>query len=104
MIKKEVKLLFFRNWNYIKSTNKEEENTKNKWLIHPRKYEVQEIMHKAHWGSGPHLKIDRTVEAIKNLGYCWEKMQKDVRELYFNCEIWDGRTKKNQKNCIQAYW
>ena len=51
-------------------------------------------MHKTHWGSGSHLKIDRTVEAIKDLGYCWEKMQKDVRELYFNCEIWAGRTKK----------
>ena len=54
-------------------------------------------MHKAHWGSGSHLKIDSTVEAIKDLGYCWEKMQKDVRELYFNCEIWDGRTKKPKK-------
>ena len=54
-------------------------------------------MHKAHWGSGFHLKIDRTVEAIKDLGYCWEKMQKDVRELYFNCEIWAGRTKKPKK-------
>ena len=24
-------------------------------------------------------------------------MQKDVRELYFNCEIWAGRTKKPKK-------
>ena len=24
-------------------------------------------------------------------------MQKDVRELYFNCEIWAGRTKKSKK-------
>ena len=47
LIKKEVKLLF-RNWNYIKSTNKEEEKSKDKWLIHPRKCEVKEIMHKAH--------------------------------------------------------
>ena len=54
-------------------------------------------MHKAHWGSEPHLKIDCTVEAIKDLGYCWEKMQKDVRELYFNCEIVIGRTKKPKK-------
>ena len=47
LIKKVVKLLF-RNWNYIKISNKEEEKTKDKWLIHPRKYEVKEIMHKAH--------------------------------------------------------
>ena len=63
--KKEEKLLF-RNWNYVKSTNKEKEKTKDKWLIHPRKYEVKEIMHKAHWGSVSHLKIDRTIEAIKD--------------------------------------
>ena len=57
-------------------------------------------MHKAHWGSGSHLKIDRTVEAIKDLGYCWEKMQKDVRELYFNYETWASRTKKPKKNTV----
>ena len=45
--KKEVKLLF-RNCNYIKSTNKEEKKSKDKWLIHPKKYEAKEIMHKVH--------------------------------------------------------
>ena len=94
--KKEVKLLF-RNLNYVINTNKDEETTKDKWYIHPRKYEVKEIMHKAHWGSRSHLKIDYTVETIKDLGYCWEKMQKDIRVLYFNCEIWAGWTKKPKK-------
>ena len=51
-------------------------------------------MHKLHWGSGSDLKNDRTVEAIKDLRYCWEKMQNGVRELFFNCEIWAGWTKK----------
>ena len=37
-------------------------------------------MHKAHWGYGFHLKFDRTVETIKDLEYCWETMQKDVRK------------------------
>ena len=62
--------------------------------MNPRKYKVKEIMQKAHWGSGSHLKIDRTVEIINDLVYCKEKMQNYVKEVYFNCKIWAGRTKK----------
>ena len=70
---------------------------------HSRKYEIKEIMHKSHWGSGSHLKFDRTVEAIKDLESCWEKMQKYVRELYFICEIWAGRTKKPKKKIAHKH-
>ena len=39
-------------------------------------------MLQAHWGSGSHLSIERTIEAIKGLGYRWDKMEK-MQESYF---------------------
>ena len=54
-------------------------------------------MYKAHWWLGFHLQIKRTVEEIKKFGYWWDKVNKDVREIYFDCEICAGRTQKPKK-------
>ena len=67
-------------------------------MIYPRVHEVNDICFKTHWGSGSHLSIERTIEAIKGLGYRWDKMEKDARELFYRWEVCAGRTKKSQKD------
>ena len=66
-------------------------------MIYSRVYEVNDICFKAHWGSESHLSIERTIEAIKGLGYRWDKMEKDARELFYRWEVCAGRTKKTKK-------
>ena len=88
-----------RNWNYNNAIKNEDGSKKSdNWMIHPRVYEVNDVCFKAHWGSGSHLSIERTIEAIKGLGYRWDKMEKDTRELFYRWEVCADRTKKNQKD------
>ena len=89
--------VLLRNWSHKSRTKDYKEEEEAMWLIYPKKHEAKELIYKAHWGSGSHLHIKRTVEEIKKLGYWWDKMEKDVREMYFNCEICAGRTKKPKK-------
>ena len=87
-----------RNWNYNNAIKNEDGSKKSdNWMIYPRVYEVNDICFKAHWGSGSHLSIERTIEAIKGLGYRWDKMEKDARELFYRWEVCAGRTKKPKK-------
>ena len=88
-----------RNWNYNNAIKNEDGSKKSdNWMIYPRVYEVNDICFKAHWGSGSYLSIERTIEAIKGLGYRWDKMEKDARELFYRWEVCAGRTKKTQKD------
>ena len=87
-----------RNWNYNNAIKNEYGSKKSdNWMIYPRVYKVNDIYFKAHWGSGSHLSIERTIEAIKGLGYRWDKMEKDVRELFYRWEACAGRTKKPKR-------
>ena len=85
-----------RNWNYSNAIKNEVVLKKSdNWMIYSRVYEVNDICFKAHWGSGSHLSIERTIEAIKGLGYRWDKMEKDARELFYRWEVCGGKTKTN---------
>ena len=71
-----------RNWNYNNAIKNEDGSKKSdNWMIYPRVYEVNDIFFKAHWGSGSHLSIERTIEAIKGLGYRWDKMEKRCKRI-----------------------
>ena len=41
--------------------------TQKEWKIYLVEYEAKEVMYKANWGSGSHLKIDKTMESIIEL-------------------------------------
>ena len=66
-------------------------------MIYPRVYEVNGICFKAHWGSGSYLSIERTIEAIKGLGYRWDKWKK-MQENYFIDEKFVLVEQKTQKD------
>ena len=86
--------MLLRNWSQkSRAKGDKEKEVETNWLIYPKKYEVIEIIYKAHWGSGSHRQIKRTIVEIKKLGYWWDKMDKNVREMYFNYEICAERTK-----------
>ena len=89
--------MLLRNWRHKSRTKDYKEEEEAIWLIYPKKHEAKELIYKVHWGSESHFHIKRTVEEIKKLGYWWDKMEKDVREINFNCEICARRTKKPKK-------
>ena len=84
-----------RNWNYKNASKNEDGSIKpDNWMIYPRVYEINDIYFKVHWGSGSHLSIERTNEAIGGLGYRWDKIEKDARELFYRWGVCAGITKK----------
>ena len=86
--------VLLRDWSHKSRTKGDKEEEEAIWIIYSIKYEAKEIIFKAHWGWESHLQIKSTVEKIKKSGYWWDKMDKDIREMYFNCEICAGKTKK----------
>ena len=72
-----------KNWSYnlqsnthtSRGNNKEEKNLiEDKWYIHPRKLQAQEIIFLAHVSVGSHLSIKHTTEQVLESGYRWENM------------------------------
>ena len=98
-----------KNWSYNLQSNthtsrgnNEEEEEKNliedKWYIHPRKLQAQEIIFLAHVSVGSHLSIKRTTEQVLESGYRWENMDSDISEMISRCEICGTRGSKPRKN------
>ena len=95
-----------KNWSYnlqsnthtSRGNNEEEKNLiEDKWYIHPRKFQAQEIIFLAHVSVGSHLSIKRTTEQVLESGYRWENMDSDISEMISRCEICGARGSKPKK-------
>ena len=91
---KEERVLY-RNWEF--NNNEEEEKESIKWMRYPREFEAREIMLKAHTDTGSHLTIHRTIQKIVEMGYKWDKMANDVRQMFYKWEFWIGHIKMPKK-------
>ena len=94
--------VLLRNWNH-KSKAKGDKSVESNWLIYPKKVWSKDIVYKTYWGSGSHLQIKSTIKNTKKI-YWWDKMDKNVRKMYFNCEICTRRAKIKEKMAYKIYW
>ena len=66
-------------------------------MRYQREFENREIMLKAHTDSESHLTIQRTIQRIVKIGYKWDKIENDVRQMFYKWEFWIGHTKESKK-------
>ena len=66
-----------------KSVDPNDEGELKEYLIIPFKWQVPLIIFQCHTGSGSHLKVKPTCDAIIKEGYKWKSMESDVRENLF---------------------
>ena len=98
--------MLIKNWSYnlqsnihtSRGNNEEKNLIEDKWYIHPRKLQAQEIIFLANVSVGSHLSIKRTTEQVLESGYRWKDMDSDISEIISQCEICGARGSKQRKN------
>ena len=74
------------------------DNLQNSWLIIPRMFQKNEIIHQAHQKAGSHLRCKQTYDVVIEMGYYWNKMIEDIKLFIFRCDICQSRTTNPQKH------
>ena len=66
-------------------------------MRYPREFEAKEVMLKAHTDRGSRITIQRNIKKIVEMGYKWDKIESDVRKIFYKWVFWIGHTKKTKK-------